>query len=446
MDALSTSIAAIATPLGSGGVGIVRVSGPLCFKIATQILGQNPTPRHAHFCKFQDQNGGVIDEGLLIYFKGPHSFTGEDVLELQGHGGIVVLQRVLKRMYELGAVPARAGEFSERAFFNGKLDLVQAEAIHDLINSQSEAQAKAAMASLSGAFSEHIDRFLATLIQLRVYVEACIDFSDEDIDFIERGDVESKITEMIQDVTHLLASAQQGKILRDGMQVVLAGRPNAGKSSLLNALSGTDSAIVTDIAGTTRDILKERIEIDGLPLHIIDTAGLRETDNVIEMEGIKRTHKAMQAADLVLWLHDDQDRAPLSDLEDLQISHIDQIIVLNKIDLSGTASGTVAGQPNTIAISAKTQAGLDELKQLIKNVVGFKPQESVFSARARHLEALQLVLSHLNLSVAMMAGKQPIEIIAEELRLAQNCLGEITGKFTADALLGEIFGNFCIGK
>ncbi len=349
-------------------------------------------------------------------------------------------------MYELGAVPARAGEYSERAFFNGKLDLVQAEAIHDLINSQSEAQAKAAMASLSGAFSEHIDRFLATLIQLRVYVEACIDFSDEDIDFIERGDVESKITEMIQDVTHLLASAQQGKILRDGMQVVLAGRPNAGKSSLLNALSGTDSAIVTDIAGTTRDILKERIEIDGLPLHIIDTAGLRETDNVIEMEGIKRTHKAMQAADLVLWLHDDQDRAPLSDLEDLQISHIDQIIVLNKIDLSGTASGTVAGQPNTIAISAKTQAGLDELKQLIKNVVGFKPQESVFSARARHLEALQLVLSHLNLSVAMMAGKQPIEIIAEELRLAQNCLGEITGKFTADALLGEIFGNFCIGK
>lgn len=453
------TIAAIASPLGVGGVGVIRVSGALALTIATHILGKTPKTRHAHFCEFNDAAGIKIDEGLLIYFKAPHSFTGEDIVELQGHGGVIVLQRVLKRVLELGAKPARAGEFSERAFFNGKLDLVQAEAIHDLINSQSEAQAKAAMASLSGLFSEKVHNIFDQLTNLRVYVEACIDFSDEDIDFIEQGDVRNKISATIISVTNLLANAQQGKILRDGMNIVLAGRPNAGKSSLLNALAGTQTAIVTAIAGTTRDILKERIEIDGLPLNIIDTAGIRESDNIIESEGIKRALQAMQDADLVLWLHDDQAPAPLSDLEDLGIAHLDKIIVFNKIDLTKRPAGIIEPKQlidnndnniiyheSMIAICAKYHQGLDDLKILIKQKVGFKPQESIFSARVRHLDALMLVLAHLNLALELVTLGHSIEIIAEELRLAQNNLAEITGKFSADMLLGEIFGSFCIGK
>lgn len=437
------TIAAIATSTAIGGIGIVRISGSEALEIAQKMTTlKDLKPRHAYFSPFLDRDGITIDEGVVLYYKGPNSFTGEDVIELQGHGGVIVLNRVLNRVLELGATMARRGEFSERAFLNGKLDLVQAEAIHDLIVSQSEAQAKAAMSSLTGNFSKRVNELLEALIMMRVYIEAAIDFSEEDIDFISDGNVVKGLTELNSQVSELLKSAGNGKVLTDGIRVVIAGRPNAGKSSLLNALSGEETAIVTDIEGTTRDVLREQIILDGMPLYVIDTAGLRETTDQIEAEGIKRAKQEAATADLVLWMHDD--RTPFEGIDaDIAALNIPIITIHNKADLSGREIGA---HGDYIAISAKDGQGLEALKAAILKQVGFEAQEGLFSARERHLQALRSVLEHFATALALIEDEVVIELVAEELRLAQIALGEITGEFSSDALLGEIFSNFCIGK
>ncbi len=437
------TIAAIATSTAIGGIGIVRLSGSDSLEIVKKMTTlQDLKPRHAYFSKFLGKKGEVIDEGVVLYYKGPNSFTGEDVIELQGHGGLVVLTRVLNRALELGAIMARRGEFSERAFVNGKLDLVQAEAIHDLIVSQSEAQAKAAMNSLTGNFSKRVNELLETLIMMRVYIEAAIDFSEEDIDFISDGNVIKGLNELNDQVSKLLKSAGNGKVLTDGLKVVIAGRPNAGKSSLLNALSGEETAIVTDIEGTTRDVLRERIIIEGVPLNIIDTAGLRETSDIIEAEGIKRAKREMANADLVLWMHDDSEDFTGIDADIMDLG-IPIINIHNKADLSGN---TIGKHDGFIAISARDNLGIEVVKSVILEHAGFESQEGLFSARERHLQALRSVLSHFDVALRLIDEEAAIEILAEELRLAQISLGEITGEFSSDALLGEIFSNFCIGK
>ncbi|MDM1544313.1 tRNA uridine-5-carboxymethylaminomethyl(34) synthesis GTPase MnmE [Ignatzschineria indica] len=437
------TIAAIATSTAIGGIGIVRISGSEALEIVKKMTTlEDLKPRHAYFSPFLDHDGVTIDEGVVLFYKGPNSFTGEDVVELQGHGGVIVLNRVLNRVLELGATMARRGEFSERAFLNGKLDLVQAEAIHDLIVSQSEAQAKAAMSSLTGNFSKRVNELLESLIMMRVYIEAAIDFSEEDIDFISDGNVVKGLKELNDQVSQLLKSAGNGKVLTDGIRVVIAGRPNAGKSSLLNALSGEETAIVTDIEGTTRDVLREQIILDGMPLYVIDTAGLRETTDQIEAEGIKRAKQEAATADLVLWMHDD--RTPFEGIDaDIAALNIPTIIIHNKADLSGRAIGA---HEKYIAISAKDGQGLEALKNAILKQVGFEAQEGLFSARERHLQALRSVLEHFATALSLIEDEVAIELVAEELRLAQIALGEITGEFSSDALLGEIFSNFCIGK
>ena len=437
------TIAAIATSTAIGGIGIVRISGSEALEIVKKMTTlEDLKPRHAYFSPFLDHDGVTIDEGVVLFYKGPNSFTGEDVVELQGHGGVIVLNSVLNRVLELGATMARRGEFSERAFLNGKLDLVQAEAIHDLIVSQSEAQAKAAMSSLTGNFSKRVNELLESLIMMRVYIEAAIDFSEEDIDFISDGNVVKGLKELNDQVSQLLKSAGNGKVLTDGIRVVIAGRPNAGKSSLLNALSGEETAIVTDIEGTTRDVLREQIILDGMPLYVIDTAGLRETTDQIEAEGIKRAKQEAATADLVLWMHDD--RTPFEGIDaDIAALNIPTIIIHNKADLSGR---TIGAHEKYIAISAKDGQGLEALKNAILKQVGFEAQEGLFSARERHLQALRSVLEHFATALSLIEDEVAIELVAEELRLAQIALGEITGEFSSDALLGEIFSNFCIGK
>jgi len=438
------TIAAIATPSGRGGIGIVRISGAQVSQIAHSVLSTLPSPRTAHFSPFRDAEDQTIDEGLALYFPAPNSFTGEDVLELQGHGGPVVMDQLLAAVVQAGARLARPGEFSERAFLNGKIDLAQAEAIADLIDSASVQAARCAVRSLQGAFSEQIHALVNALIELRLYIEAGIDFVEEEIDLLADGDVQQRITALLQQVQQIVAQAQQGFLLREGMHIVLAGAPNVGKSSLLNALSGRDTAIVTPIAGTTRDIVRDHILLDGMPLHIIDTAGLRETEDLVEREGIQRTRKAMAEADLVIVMLDDRHPEDVPEAALLAEINTRHLVIRNKIDLSQHSAGL--SDNGVLYLSAKTGAGMDALKALLRKQMGLETQsEGNFIARRRHLEALARAQEALHNAETQAAYRQS-ELLAEELRLAQVALGEITGAFTADDLLGQIFSSFCIGK
>lgn len=443
------TIVAQATPAGRGGVGIVRLSGPLVSEFARAFVGVELMPRHATFCNFVDVNGEVLDQGIALYFKAPHSFTGEDVLELQGHGGPMVIDSLIERALSLGARLARPGEFSERAFLNDKLDLVQAEAIADLIDAQSKQAAQSALRSLQGEFSTCIHRLLQSLIHIRSYIEAALDFPDEDIDLLEAGQISEQLDTLLQELDAVFKSAEQGAILRDGMTIVIAGKPNAGKSSLLNALSGKDAAIVTEIAGTTRDVLREQIQIDGMPLHIIDTAGLRETEDLIELQGIKRAWQALEEADAVLLVVDSNihDTDLAQTYANLFALNKPIILVQNKIDQSGhSVERKHTGQVEQVFVSAKTGIGLDLLRQSLKDIMGFQAHiETNFIARRRHLAALKRAQTSC-LRAKEQLSNRALELLAEELRAAQTALNEITGEFSSDDLLGEIFSSFCIGK
>jgi tRNA modification GTPase len=437
------TIAAPATPPGRGGVAIVRVSGPAAGDIGRRVLGRLPAARQAELRTFSDSAGQPLDEGMALWFPAPASFTGEDVLELHGHGGPLVVAALMSALLEFGARRAEPGEFSRRAFLNDKLDLVQAEAIADLIDSGTQQAARAALRTLSGAFSGAVDELLEQMIQLRLHVEAAIDFPEEEIDFLSDADLLQRIEHTTEAFTALQSRAQAGRLLRDGLQVVIVGRPNAGKSSLLNRLSGQDAAIVTEVAGTTRDILRERIDIDGLQVELIDTAGLREDPDRIEAEGIRRAREAMQTADAVLWLQAGGDDAlgPPEKFPD----GIPVLMVRNKIDVSGDPPGPGAG--GTLNISAKTGAGIDDLQQALRNLAGVADiGEGSFTARQRHLDALQRSRQHFDQGVRALMEARAGELLAEELRLAQSALGEITGQFTSEDLLGRIFSEFCIGK
>ena len=443
------TIAAQATPPGRGGIGVVRVSGPMARACAEAILGHCPRPRQAEYLPFFQPNGELLDRGIALWFPAPHSFTGEDVLELQGHGGPVVIDRLLQALQAQGVRLARPGEFSERAFLNGKLDLAQAEAIADLIEAGSEQAARSALRTLQGEFSGLVNALVEQLTELRVYVEAAIDFSDEEIDFLGSGEIEQRLAAIEHRQQAIQQSARQGSLLREGMSLVIAGQPNAGKSSLLNALSGRDSAIVTEIAGTTRDVLHEQIQIDGLPLHIIDTAGLRDTDDPVEQQGIKRAWQEIEQADRILLLVDD--RLGISPADELILSQLPKQIPLsilrNKCDLSDQAAGLISDQEiPTLRLSAKTGLGMDSLRAHLKQSIGYQENsEGQFIARRRHLDALNRAAANLQQArLHMQQGSG--ELLAEELRLAQQALGEITGEVSSDALLGRIFSSFCIGK
>ena len=456
MNVPRETIAAIATAQGRGGVGIVRISGPLASRAAQAIIGREPTPRYAHYGPFSDETGQVIDEGIALYFPGPNSFTGEDVLELQGHGGPIVLDMLLQRCLQLGSRLARPGEFSERAFLNDKLDLAQAEAIADLIEASSAQAARNALRSLQGAFSRRVDNLTEKLINLRIYVEAAIDFPDEEIDFLADGHVLSMIDSVREELSTVLREAGQGALLRDGMTVVIAGRPNAGKSSLLNALAGREAAIVTEIAGTTRDILREHIHIDGMPLHVVDTAGLRDTDDKVEKIGVERALKAIGEADRVL-LVVDATAPEANDPFALWPEFLEQrpdpakvTLIRNKADLSGdpiVLERSIDGHV-TISLSAMAAGeGLELLRNHLKECMGYEQtSESSFSARRRHLEALRHASTSLEHGRAQLTLAGAGELLAEDLRQAQQALGEITGAFSSDDLLGRIFSSFCIGK
>ena len=449
------TIAAVATAQGRGGVGIVRVSGPRARMIAITLSGIEPTPRHAHYGAWHDDAGEVIDEGLLLFFPGPNSFTGEDVLELQGHGGPVVLDMLLQRSLELGARQARPGEFSERAFLNDKLDLAQAEAIADLIEASSAQAARNAVRSLQGEFSRRVHELTERLISLRIYVEAAIDFPEEEIDFLADGHVLNLLDGVRADLAGVLREAGQGALLRDGMTVVIAGRPNAGKSSLLNALAGREAAIVTEIAGTTRDVLREHIHIDGMPLHVVDTAGLRATEDQVERIGVERALKAIGEADRILLVVDatapeaDDPFALWPEFLDQRPDPAKVTLIRNKADLSGEAIALEACNDGhiTISLSARSTEGLDLLREHLKACMGYEQTaESSFSARRRHLEALRQAATHLEHGHAQLTLAGAGELLAEDLRMAQQALGEITGAFSSDDLLGRIFSSFCIGK
>ena len=441
------TIAAIATPPGNGGVGIIRISGTLVTEIAKQLLNKSLTPRYALFSSFMDDDGSVIDSGISLYFPAPASYTGEDILELQGHGGSVVLDMLLRRVISLGARLANPGEFTERAFLNDKLDLAQAEAVADLIESSTEQSVRSAQKSMQGVFSAQINELVAELTELRIYVEAAIDFVDEEIDFLTDGVVEKRIVSLLQSIQKIQKTAQQGRLLRDGMTVVLAGKPNAGKSSLLNALAGLEAAIVTDIEGTTRDVLRERIQLDGMPLHIIDTAGLRESNNSIEKEGIRRAHEEIQKADKILLLIDVRE-PETEDLIKTLPANIDIVKVYNKIDLlelEPEIKQTENGY--SIYLSIKTGKGMELLKQHLKQSVGFnEATDTVFIARRRHIEALTKGYEYVASALNQLQVSQAGELVAEDLRQAQMSLAEITGTVTSDDLLGKIFSSFCIGK
>lgn len=442
MTAPQSTIAAIATPGGYGGVGIVRVSGPIAKNIAQQLLDKPLKPRYAQYASFLDQDKNIIDTGLAIFFPNPNSFTGEDVLELQGHGGPVVLNQVLNRVIALGAQQAKPGEFSERAFLNDKIDLVQAEAIADLISASSEQAAKAAQRSLQGQFSEQINKLNEKIIYLRMYVEAAIDFPEEEIDFLNDGKVKSELDYIQETCKSILEKATQGVILQEGIHIVLAGEPNAGKSSLLNALAQKDAAIVTNIPGTTRDVLREKINLNGVPVHIIDTAGLRESQDLIEQEGIRRAQQEIKKADIVLFIIDSS--APLTESISKYINEEKVLRVYNKIDLIKTNEKI---DQDAAYVSAKTGEGFDLLTEKIFEKIGIKKINSdQISARSRHLTILKNTQAALDLGANVLASLRAGELLAEHLKDAHQMLGEITGTFTADDLLGEIFSKFCIGK
>lgn len=441
------TIVAIATASGAGGIGVVRVSGALSAHIATQILGQCPAPRYAAYLPFFDAQQVLIDRGIAIFYQNPHSYTGEDVLELQGHGGTALMQLLLARCIALGARQAEPGEFTRRAYLNDKMDLAQAEAVADVINASTVEAARSAMRSLSGEFSNQINHVLTKLIQLRIYVEACLDFPEEEIDFITQGKVAEKLAAIQNELAIVSEKAKQGSLLREGMQIVLVGQPNVGKSSLMNQLSGEEVSIVTSIAGTTRDSIKNIIQINGLPLNIIDTAGLRETNDEVEKIGIARTYRALENAQIAILLVDaahgigEDEKIVLTRLP----QEITKIWVHNKIDTTGEPAKFVenAGAVH-IYLSAKTGEGIELLKQHLLNIAGYQQNaEGVFMARTRHLEALKSVDIHLGLA---QRNINQAELAAEELRLAQEALSSITGEFTPDDLLGEIFSKFCIGK
>ncbi|MFE8070407.1 tRNA uridine-5-carboxymethylaminomethyl(34) synthesis GTPase MnmE [Marinobacteraceae bacterium S3BR75-40.1] len=447
------TIAAIATAPGRAGVGIVRVSGPRSGAIAEQVLGYRPQPRHAHYGPFLDEEGQRLDEGIALFFPNPHSFTGEDVLELQGHGGTVIMDLILQTTLRFGARLARPGEFSERAFLNDKLDLAQAEAIADLIDSSSEQAARCAVRSLQGEFSRRIHTLVEALTHLRMYVEAAIDFPEEEIDFLADGKVAADITALQQDVDRIIADAQQGAILRDGMTVVIAGRPNAGKSSLLNALAGREAAIVTAIEGTTRDVLREQIHIDGMPLHVVDTAGLRESGDEVERIGIERAWAEIEQADRIL-LMVDATTTEATHPHEIWPEFIDRLpadapvtVIRNKIDESGETAGLTENGTPVVRLSAKSQDGIDSLRDHLKACMGFTAStEGGFLARRRHLDALERARELINQGASQLTDFGAGELMAEDLRQAQEALGEITGQLTPDELLGKIFSSFCIGK
>ncbi|HAV5772191.1 TPA: tRNA uridine-5-carboxymethylaminomethyl(34) synthesis GTPase MnmE [Acinetobacter baumannii] len=447
-----TTIAAIATPPGRGGVGVIRLSGPKAYDIAQKLTQKNlPEARMAGFRKFYDAVGSIMDEGIVLCFPNPHSFTGEDVVELQGHGGPVIQNALLGRLFELGAIAAKAGEFSMRAFENGKMDLVQAEAIADLIDATSQAAARSAVRSLQGAFSTKINTVLEKLIHLRLHVEAAIDFPEEEIDFLADGKILALLEDVQQSVHAVQTSARQGQLLREGLQVVIAGKPNAGKSSLLNALAGVERAIVTDIAGTTRDVLHEKISLNGLPITLTDTAGLRETGDIVEKEGIRRAIKEIEQADLLLLVYDlNQGDDPLKLAQEYFAEHIEPrrlMLIGNKCDLTGQSAEISDYQGfRHITVSATQEMGVQGLVDAITAHAGFHPEEDTFIARTRHLDAMKRTQLYLAEAREQLVVFNAGELVAESLRLAQNALGEITGDFSADDLLGKIFGSFCIGK
>jgi len=451
----SETIVAQATPPGRGGVGILRVSGSQASEVAQALLGKLPKPRYADYLPFCDSEGNALDQGIALWFPGPNSFTGEDVLELQGHGGPVILDMLLKRIVSLPGVRiARPGEFSERAFLNDKLDLAQAEAIADLIDASSEQAARSALNSLQGAFSLRVNNLVEALTHLRIYVEAAIDFPDEEIDFLSDGKIEAQLNQVIGDLDEVRNEARQGSLLREGMKVVIAGRPNAGKSSLLNALAGREAAIVTDIAGTTRDVLREHIQIDGMPLHVIDTAGLREASDEVERIGIERAWKEIEQADRVLFMVDGTTTGATEPAE-IWPDFIARLpkslpitVVRNKADVTGELQGlTEVNGHSLIRLSARTGDGIDVLRNHLKESMGFSGNmEGGFLARRRHLQALELASTHLLQGRDQLLGARAGELLAEELRVAQQALSEITGEFTSDDLLGRIFSSFCIGK
>ncbi len=448
--AIPDTIAAIATPPGNGGVGIIRLSGTIVPELAKQLINKPLQPRLAHYTAFLDHDGSTIDTGISLYFPAPASYTGEAVLELHAHGGSVVLNLLLKRALALGARLARPGEFTERAFLNGKLDLVQAEAVADLITATTEQSVRSAQKSMQGVFSHKVNALVEELTELRVYVEAAIDFVDEEIDFLTDGVVQARIVTLQQRISQIQQTARQGCLLRDGMSVVLAGKPNAGKSSLLNALAGHDAAIVTDIAGTTRDVLKESIQIDGMPLHIIDTAGLRDggkAADVVEQEGMRRARIEIAKADKVLLLMDAREAEP-QDLLDSLPERLDVTRISNKIDLLGLAPALVQTDQGThIYLSVKTDAGMDLLREHLKQSVGYRADaDDVFIARSRHLQALNAAAEFIQSALQQLTFNQAGELVAEDLRQAQQHLAEITGEFSSDDLLGKIFSSFCIGK
>jgi tRNA modification GTPase len=441
------TIAAVASAPGAGGVGVLRVSGPLAATIARTMLGRDPRPRHAHYAAFRSGNGDLIDRGLLLWFPAPRSYTGEDVLELQAHGSPVVLRLLLARVIELGSRHARPGEFSERAFLNGQLDLAQAEAVADLIASGSEAAARAAQRSLEGEFSERVRALTGRIVRLRVWIESAIDFPEEEIDFLSAPELAQDLRSTHEELVELLAATRRGVRLADGLHVVIVGRPNVGKSSLMNALSLSERAIVTDVAGTTRDVLRETIDLDGVALTLVDTAGLRDATDIVEREGVRRARAELERADVAILVCADTNDADLALLDEVPVRAA-RIVVHNKIDLvSAVAHTDMRDGVQHVWLSARSRDGLDLLADALRRHAGpVESPEGTFTARARHVAALERARDHFGAAANVLAIEHAGELAAEELRQVQHALGEITGEFGSDDLLGEIFSTFCIGK